>query len=464
MPLPDRPFNIVAIGDSVMWGQGLRPEHKFTRLVSQRLETILDHEIRINEDLPHSGAHITPASDPILEERFRTMPGEVPRPYPSIVKQAEIARSVFGTPEEVDLILVDGGIDDMHGPKIVDPTVDPDWVRRQAEMYCRGSMENLLRELLAQFTNARIVVTGYFPLISEQTPLFALPQTLVAVAIMLASPPFALISLILLRRQLAEQSQAWWEQSNQSLQAAIRAVNPLFRSARRGTGGDPWEGYPPPPPAPAPTTLPDPGRVLFAGVRFKPENCYAADDTLLWKIEPDPGPHLIPWKTDDEVREDRERGCVASAADLPAEDAPMCKLSAAFHPNRECADLYADSVVSAVLRFLQHWDTWKPRSGSPASPAGTLDVSFAPGFEPIIFVGPDTRFRQAQPSKVKVIAVDRATGEEVKRPVLINRKVAGFSGDDFIYTFRCMKARGEETICPIVMVVSDDYQFAVLEY
>jgi lysophospholipase L1-like esterase len=88
------PYRILALGDSVIWGQGVAERHRFTSLIARHYNTELDRPVELIT-LAHSGA--------ILREPFHTDPwhlaeeqpylhGEVPRSGPSVATQLAIAR------------------------------------------------------------------------------------------------------------------------------------------------------------------------------------------------------------------------------------------------------------------------------------------------------------------------------------------------------------------------------------
>ena len=70
------PFDILAIGDSVMWGQGLRKPDKFYSLVENYIKTKMPG-LQVNKPtvLAHSGAIIgKDVSEPLF--RWNKVPGE----------------------------------------------------------------------------------------------------------------------------------------------------------------------------------------------------------------------------------------------------------------------------------------------------------------------------------------------------------------------------------------------------
>jgi len=112
---------LLALGDSIVWGQGLLTTDKFCSKVANSLNLQLQNR-------GHSGATVMCGSgpdDPITAPDYVSPPsgdaaatGEIPRSKPTIIEQAA---SFDGDPDEVRLILVDGGINDVNINNSVNP-------------------------------------------------------------------------------------------------------------------------------------------------------------------------------------------------------------------------------------------------------------------------------------------------------------------------------------------------------
>src|SRR5215218_1679239 len=126
------PFNIVVLGDSVGWGQGLKTEDKYASQIQRSLVGELQpQQVNVSHIFAHSGARIQPGDD-------RTQyPGEVPVGEPTVETQVTIAaeglqRASVDPRYAVDLVLVAAGINNVSIFNILssDPTVGPEWVRK----------------------------------------------------------------------------------------------------------------------------------------------------------------------------------------------------------------------------------------------------------------------------------------------------------------------------------------------
>jgi lysophospholipase L1-like esterase len=282
--MSDRPFEMAVLGDSILWGSGLAEEQKLWFLVRRWLEQQGESvHVRV---LAHSLAVIEP--DPAKDAAPPAW-GEIRYRHPSITYQALEDARLGDQPEAIDLVLVDGGINDLGPLNLVSPWRTPRWVREEAAEHCGRKMKNLLLGLLGRLPNARVVVTGYFPIVSSRTWFVR--------AIPLAG----------VRRRLIALSETWAEASDEWLRWAVQQAN-LH-------GSEP--------------------RVLYANAAFGPENCYGAPDAYVWSL----------WQAlKDQTPVGKRRRCECRRRkpwDL------ICPIDRAFHPNDKGARAYADAVIEA---------------------------------------------------------------------------------------------------------------------
>ena len=92
-----RPFTVVALGDSVMWGQGLRPENKLAALVQAGLQHRIGRQVDLHV-FAHSGATIAEVEgeegidQPWRDDPLRPLrPGELPYSDPTVLTQVDLA-------------------------------------------------------------------------------------------------------------------------------------------------------------------------------------------------------------------------------------------------------------------------------------------------------------------------------------------------------------------------------------
>jgi lysophospholipase L1-like esterase len=106
------PFRIVTLGDSIIWGQGLLPNEKFSTLVQQALLPKHPEGVTL-ESVAHSGAVIG-ATGVIGTPQV----GEVPAARLSIIEPCD---GYSNSPSTVDLVIVNGGINDVGVATILNP-------------------------------------------------------------------------------------------------------------------------------------------------------------------------------------------------------------------------------------------------------------------------------------------------------------------------------------------------------
>ncbi|HXI56673.1 MAG TPA: SGNH/GDSL hydrolase family protein [Polyangia bacterium] len=339
--VPDRPFNMLCIGDSIMWGQGLTDEHKF----SARAASWLSQNLRLRDGTPgrpvrrfvlaHSGAVIA-AEDG--EDAIIAGPGEVPSSLPSIRNQG-LSRAQGTLAEhqieavDLDLILVDGGANDMNfearflnsDPISWRPGAEEAWVRRWAKAVAVDRMRGLIADLRTKFPSAKIVIVGYYPIISlasDLPQLSAFLRTLPTAARWLAS-----MAIDAIRQDLTNKSNWWVDETDQG-----------FAQIASDFSGGHWYGP-----------------VAFVPSFFGEANAFGAPDTLLWRLG-----------EQDEVFADRAAACsqAGRSTDL------ICLNAAVGHPNPHGADQYAHSIINAIKN---NWfNRWSPDRALVLDVTGTV--------------------------------------------------------------------------------------------
>jgi len=157
-------YKIVVVGDSIAWGCGLTESEKFSTLVAQRVQQDNGGGIGVYSDVAaHTGAIIgRTVTQPAPE-----LPGEVPTSGPTVFQQVQKLAARPSAPF-VDLVLVDGGINDIGLNQIFDwmSTVD---IASACVQYCLDDMKQLLSAVGAGFPTARVVVTGYYAPLSNES-------------------------------------------------------------------------------------------------------------------------------------------------------------------------------------------------------------------------------------------------------------------------------------------------------
>jgi len=87
------PLQMLVIGDSIMWGQGLKDDEKFSSRVRCWLQQKTDREVKLHVEA-HSGAVISGAASAL--PLFSSLNGEVNMTSPTINDQLDHAIQFFG--------------------------------------------------------------------------------------------------------------------------------------------------------------------------------------------------------------------------------------------------------------------------------------------------------------------------------------------------------------------------------
>ncbi len=306
--------DLVVLGDSVMWGQGLLPQHKSATLVAKGLDAKVPGIQPVF--IAHSGAVIGRAAHCATT----TFPGEVPESCPSILQQiAEYP----GDPSSVRYVMVNGGINDIDIRTILNPFTLFSDLASDIRQYCFEDMKFLLVQVKAKFSHpdTRIVVSSYFPILTSASdlallgpmvefmgaplPTFISPVPLGGIRTMAVGDP--IVDKIL---ALCVQ---FWHQSNQALSDAVAAIN-------IGTGP----------------------RCFFAQVPFTENNAVFAPQAWLFGIGP-----ALDFAPLDEVADTRAPECeLVFQNDFIARE--QCFRASAGHPNPTGAQHFAQAILGQI--------------------------------------------------------------------------------------------------------------------
>lgn len=297
--MPD-PIRIVTFGDSVHWGQGLPDDHKFDSLIQAHLQA-LGHAVTL-ERFAHSGAVIG-----FHPTRGNPAHGEVPAARPTVSEQVAAFQN---SPETVDIVLVNGGINDVGVANILNPFAILPSLSARIESACHDRMLALLNQLRPVFSKptCRILVTGYYTILSEQSDPLHVPDLLRMFGI--AAPQQLPLGGILLE-PFIHRCRQFFNDSTHHLQAAVAEA------------GDP--------------------RIRFVPSGFTDANAVFVHGTsLLWGLDPFLNP-------EDPVANERRPQCDVTFPD-PAHiiRREQCHRASAGHPNLAGARQYKDQLLAAL--------------------------------------------------------------------------------------------------------------------
>jgi lysophospholipase L1-like esterase len=323
--VPD-PIHMLVLGDSIMWGQGLKTPDKAWWRLKNWLQQKTGRDVRERVEA-HSGAAIeaTPGS-----EMFTSNDGEVNLLTPTINEQIEAARKYYGDPAQVDLILVNGCINDVDVRNLLDASTALDLLEVSIREKCGGRMQSLLQRIIREFPNAHVVVPSYYRILSPKSD------------------------------------------DNSFARLLVKSLTTQKPESRRMSDK----------------------QMLFVGIEYSPEHAFSAPDTLLWNFmfgstNLSGLRHAIvvltlgtaAYKPNDEVRDRRSKSCKETykrpkgkredkaQKELREVRDLACRYASLGHPNKMGALIYAEAI-KGQLQWLINTAGWLRRPASvQANPA-----------------------------------------------------------------------------------------------
>lgn len=275
-------IRMLVLGDSVPWGQGLQETDKYDVLVEAALTAEGFNVDR--QRLAHSGAVIGENA-----VQGQTGPGEVPCARPTIIEQCD---SFADSPESITVILANGGINDVDIRTILNPLVPEAVISGKIQAFCHDSLLALLKRIKAKFTHpqCRILVTGYYPILSHQSDPPFIPKLMALHGI--AGPPF--LSNDPLIACVVAHCQQFFAESTINMKRAVADVADA--------------------------------RFSYVDLGFSNSNSVFAPDAFLWELNDDLSPQ-------DEVAAQRHASCDISFNAFDVLDREQCYRASAGHPN-----------------------------------------------------------------------------------------------------------------------------------
>jgi GDSL-like lipase/acylhydrolase family protein len=361
-PPAHSPLQMLVLGDSIMWGQGLKPEKKSWWRVKCWLQEKTGREVRERIEA-HSGALISAA--PTSAPRFISSDGEVNLPSPTVNEQLDHAISFYARDgSKADLILVNGCANDVGVSNLLNAAASPDAMREAISARCGADMHDLLRRITDSFPDAYVLVTGYYRLVSTNTADNPFLRLLVK-KLNNERPEARHMTDKEMRSRLIALSDLWYKVSTASLGKAVNEINAELRERN------------------------SPSRVSFVEIEFWPEHSFAASDTLLWnfmfgstnlsgfrQVIVVLSLGVAAYKPNDEVRESRVKSCneafkaprarkETEAEKRARKDSLLiCRYASLGHPNQMGALIYAEAI-KGQLQSVMDKAGWKSENDLP---------------------------------------------------------------------------------------------------
>jgi lysophospholipase L1-like esterase len=297
------PYRIVSLGDSIIWGQGLLPDEKFDVLVQHALLPLHPEGVTL-ESFAHSGAVIGANGATGNPE-----PGEVPASRLTIIEQCD---GFADSPATVDLVILNGGINDVGVANILNPLAVIPSLDARVIHACHDGMLTLVRKISAKFSkpSCKILVMGYYTILSALSDPVGIVKLLSLYGI--AVPSFVAQDIDFINPVL-HRCAAFCNDSTQELNRAI------------ADAGD--------------------ARFVFVPSGFTDANAvFVPGTSLLWGL--DLGDDLDP---QDPIAAARLTLCNAAHPDpLEIPNRKICYRASAGHPNVQGAVQFSKQILAAL--------------------------------------------------------------------------------------------------------------------
>ncbi len=351
-PSENVPLQMLVIGDSIMWGQGLREEEKFSSRVRCWLQEKTAREVKVHVEA-HSGAVISGVAT--AKPVFTAASSEVNLTTPTINDQLDRAIQFYKEDRtSPSLILMNGCINDVGVKNLLAASTPLEDLRVQTRKSCGEDMHALLQRVRNSFPESHVLVMGYYPLVSQLTDDNAFLRLLVK-KLNSQRPEARRMTDKEMRARLIAISDEWSKTSTASLREAVSKTN--------ATGSPP--------------------KAMFVEIQFGPEHVFAAPDTLLWnfvfastnasgfaKVIVLLSFGTAAYKPNDHVRDNRVKSCEQTfqkpkglKEDKDQKNARgdlflICRYASLGHPNQWGALIYTEAI-KGQLQSLIDKGVWK---------------------------------------------------------------------------------------------------------
>ncbi len=353
-------LQMLVLGDSIMWGQGLRDDEKFTSRMKCWLQEQTNREVKLHMEA-HSGAIISGAAS--ARPAFTADDGEVNLVSPTINDQLDHAVQFYKQNETAPaLILMNGCINDVGVKNLLAASTPLEDLRAQVRQNCGEKMQTLLLRVRKSFPQAEVIVTSYYPIVSRQTADNAFLRLLVK-ELNNQRPEARHLSDKEMRERLVAISDEWFKTSTASLAEAVMKTNTAFESSS--------------------------ARVRFVELQFGPEHLFAAPESLLWtflfastkvsgftKVLVLLSFGTAAYKANDHMLESRIKSCKETfrKPNDGKEDKKQkgdredlfltCRYASLGHPNHMGALVYTEAIKGQLLQVIDRAG-WKRNSNGP---------------------------------------------------------------------------------------------------
>ncbi|VVB65019.1 GDSL-like Lipase/Acylhydrolase family protein [uncultured archaeon] len=317
----NKTFKMIVIGDSIAWGSGLEQKNKYYYRVADWLQKKLKRPVEVTV-LAHTGATLAKPKDGENAGNKFVNP-ELSSWDPTLLEQV----GNIGNPENVDLVLLSGGINDIDVNTILNPLTDPGEIRTRC-MNIEDPLRTVLVRLLENCINSKIIVTSYYPMVSNDTTESALdvfigelrslaPNSTEGKGLDLIKNLFGGKQILLM---MSRNSNIFDNQSRLILAKAVEKANQYSISHFKEK------------------------RVVFAPIDFPSNRSYGTNESWLWELT---DPRVNDGKP---INDERYNFRVSLCKNVSCDVNDI--MNANGHPNVEGADEYNQTVTKCISEIL----------------------------------------------------------------------------------------------------------------
>jgi len=239
----EKDFEMLVVGDSLITGQGLREEDKIYTLTKDWLQNeVFAGSRKVNiKNKSHSGSRLFLSAEEFkalneAEKDFATFyHPEVNVSFPSSNTQIVVAKNEYlaegKNPNDIDLIMISGGLTNLGSSYIIDPFKKNKRLRKKIDEACNHMMFRWMDHASKTFPNALITVLGYFPIVSKKSSsgkiynavleLYDVPRPTKPILNNIFTKQF----FKPLHSKMNKRSRIWIEESDKALRTAIKRLN-----------------------------------------------------------------------------------------------------------------------------------------------------------------------------------------------------------------------------------------------
>ncbi|MBU0718764.1 MAG: hypothetical protein KJ749_10985 [Planctomycetes bacterium] len=324
-------FYLVVLGDSLQWGNGLREADKMSTLVAN----VVEHETGwkvVLQRFARSGSTLLPCEGDAVDDVVGS--GEVPTAFISVTAQADLIQQ----PELVDLILMNGCINDVGLVSILDPSIPEETLVEDTIRFCGDEMTGVLEKIRMTAPQARIVVTGYYSFVGPESDLlamktWALTHGVEATGEVTGEDGSGSADAASLGEGLSELVEVWSNRSDVFYETARVSLAEAVDEVNKSVGGKPL--------------------IAFVDPGFGPENAVFGPDPWLWSMTDD---DTLFQEIETDLKLFPEDPLTRFRLGACFEDDVVigiigCLYGSVGHPNVAGAQVYAEAIISQ-LRLL----------------------------------------------------------------------------------------------------------------